>query len=159
MGGLTRTLIIQHSSKVNLLFVDFSAGSAKILKGEELWPFSLTELCFALVNAKWCLASPLARSFYIAMCRQNFIKIFHMVEEMRHFPYYHIFYLSSAFVNEKGHLGSQPVRSCRYQSVSKKLSKCSQKFKSYSHFCCHIFGLSLASVNEKWHLAIPLVRC
>ena len=53
----------------------------------------------------------------ILMCIQNFIKISHMVEDLRRFPYFHTFCFGVALVKEKLHLASVSARPCRYLSV------------------------------------------
>ena len=76
---------------------------------------------------------PLVIPISILMCIQHFIKIFHIVEELRLLPY---FGLGVASVGENWHLASPKAKSCQNQSR---------------------FGLGIALVKKKkWHLAIPL---
>ena len=67
-------------------------------------------------------------------CMQTFIKIYHMIEDLRRFPYFRIFGLGVTLVKEKWHLASPFATTCRYLSVGQTFSKCTQRFKCYWHF-------------------------
>ena len=70
----------------------------------------------------------------ISMCIQNFIKIFHSVQEIVLFLLFQNSNLGNASANPKWHLTISWATSCQYQCVCKILSKYSKRFKSYRHF-------------------------
>ena len=86
----------------------------------------------------------------ISMCMQNFITIFHSVQEIGPFSLFQNLELGKAWTNEKCHFAISWARSCYYQSLCKSLSKYSIQFMRLFQ------NLSLvnASANPKWHLTI-----
>ena len=66
----------------------------------------------------------------ISMCMQNFIKIFHSVQEIGPFSLFQNLNLGNASANPKWHLATSWATSCQYHCVCKILSKYSKRFKS-----------------------------
>ena len=96
----------------------------------------------------------------ISMCMQNFITIFHSVQEMAPLSLFQNLELGKASTNEKCHFAISWARSCQYQHLRNSLSKYSAQFKREGHF--HFFfqnlALGKASTDDKCHLAIPWAR-
>ena len=65
----------------------------------------------------------------ISMCMQNFIIIFHSVQEIGPFSLFQNLELGKASTDEKCHLATSWPSSCQYQCLRKKLSKYSTQFK------------------------------
>ena len=70
----------------------------------------------------------------ISMCMQNFITIFHSVQEMAPLSIFQNLELGKASTNEKFHSAIFLARSCQYQCLRNSLSKYSTQFKRYGHF-------------------------
>ena len=70
----------------------------------------------------------------ISMCMQNFIKIFHSVQEIVLFSLFQNLALGKASTNDKCHFAISWTRCRQYQCVCKIFSKYSKRFKSYRHF-------------------------
>ena len=64
------------------------------------------------------------------MFTQNFIKIFHSVQEIGPFSLFQNLALGKASTDDKCHFAIPWARSCQYQCVCKILSKYSKRFKS-----------------------------
>ena len=65
----------------------------------------------------------------ILMCRQNFITIFHSVQEIGPLSLFQNLALGKASTNEKCHFAISWARSCQYQCLYNSLSKYSTQFK------------------------------
>ena len=77
------------------------------------------------------MASPLTSSCRYQPVRE---KIFHTVQGLWPFSYFHIFCLDLASVKENSHLQSSLARFCRYLSVCQTSSKYYQRVKRCGHF-------------------------
>ena len=75
----------------------------------------------------------------ISMCMQNFITIFHSVQEIAPLSLFQNLELGKASTNEKCHFAISWARSCQYQCLRNSLSKYSSQFKRYGHF--HFFRI------------------
>ena len=75
----------------------------------------------------------------ISMCMQNFITIFHSVQEIGPLSLFQNLELGKASTNEKCHFAISWARSCQYQCLRNSLSKYSTQFKRYGHF--HFFRI------------------
>ena len=73
------------------------------------------------------------------MCMQNFITIFHSVQEIAPLSIFQNLELGKASTNEKCHFAISWARSCQYQRLRNSLSKYSTQFKGYGHF--HFFRI------------------
>ena len=82
---------------------------------------------------------------YISMCMQNFITIFHSVQEIAPFSLFQNLELGKPRPMKKCHFAISWARTCQYQCLRKSLSKYSTQFKMYGHF--HLFRI--------WHSAKP----
>ena len=73
---------------------------------------------------------------------QNFIKIFHLVQEIHVGPFslFHNLELGKASIDDKCHFAISWARSCQCQCVFKSLSKYSKRFKSCGHFSRTVRG-------------------
>ena len=92
----------------------------------------------------------------ISTCMQNFITIFHSVQEIAPLLLFQNLELGKASTNEKCHFAISWARSCQYQCLGNSLSKYSTQFKRLGHF--HFFqNLALGKVltDDKCHFAIP----
>ena len=65
----------------------------------------------------------------ISMCMQNFITIFHSVQEIAPLSLFQNLELGKASTNEKFHFAISWARSCLYQCLHNSLSKYSAQFK------------------------------
>ena len=65
----------------------------------------------------------------ISMCMQNFITIFHSVQEIAPLSLFHNLELRKASTDEKCDFAISWARSCQYQCLRKGLSKYSTQFK------------------------------
>ena len=65
----------------------------------------------------------------ISMCMQNFITIFHSVQEIAPLSLFQNSELGKASTNEKCHFVNSWARSCQYQCLRNSLSKYSTQFK------------------------------
>ena len=65
----------------------------------------------------------------ISTCMQNFITIFHIVQEIAPLSHFQNLELGKASTNEKCHFAISWARSCEYQCLRKSLSKYSTQFK------------------------------
>ena len=65
----------------------------------------------------------------ISMCMQNFITIFHSVQEIGPFSLFQNLELGRASTDEKCHFVISWARSCQYQCLRNSLSKYSTQFK------------------------------
>ena len=65
----------------------------------------------------------------ISMCMQNFITIFHSVQEIAPLSLFQNLELDKASTNEKCHFAISWARSCQYQCLRNSLSKYSTQFK------------------------------
>ena len=65
----------------------------------------------------------------ISMCMQNFITIFHSVQEIAPLSLFQNLELGKASTNEKCHFAISWARSCQYQCLHNSLSKYSTQFK------------------------------
>ena len=97
-----------------------------------------------------------------SMCMQNFITIFHSVQEIRPFLLFQNLELGKASTDEKYHFAITWARSCLYQCLWRTLSKYSTQFKvqeigPFSFF--QTLTLGKASTGEKCHFAISWARC
>ena len=81
----------------------------------------------------------------IAMCMQNFVIIFHSVQEIAPLSLFQNLELGKASTDEKCNFAISWAIFCQYQCLRKRLSKYSTQFKRYGHF--HIFRI--------WHSAKP----
>ena len=70
----------------------------------------------------------------ISMCLQNFITIFHSVQEIGPFSLFQNLKLGTASLDEKFHFAISWARSCSYQCLRKSLSKYSTQFKRKGYF-------------------------
>ena len=75
----------------------------------------------------------------IPMCMQNFITIFHSVQEIRPLSLFQNLALGKASTDDKCHFAIPWARFCQYQCVCKILSKYSSQFKRYVYF--HFFRI------------------
>ena len=75
----------------------------------------------------------------ISMCMQNFITIFHSVQEIAPLSLFQNLELGKASTNEKCHFAISWARSCQYQCLRNSLSKYSTQFNRYGHF--HFFRI------------------
>ena len=66
----------------------------------------------------------------ISICMQNFITIFHSVQEIVPLSLFQNLELGKASTNEICHFAISWARSCQYQCLSNSLSKYSERFKS-----------------------------
>ena len=110
----------------------------------------------------------------ISMCMQNFITIFHSVQEIGLFSLFQNLELGKASTDEKCHFAISWARSCQYQCLRNNLSKYSTQFKRQRYF--HFFriwrsakprpminvisqslGLDIININEhaKFYQNIP----
>ena len=64
-----------------------------------------------------------------SMCMQNFITIFHSVQEIAPLSLFQNLELGKASINEKCHFAISWARSCQYQCLCNSLSKYSSQFK------------------------------
>ena len=65
----------------------------------------------------------------ISMCMQNFITIFHSVQEVAPLSLFQNLELGKSSTNDKCHFAISWARSCQYQCLRKNLSKYSTQFK------------------------------
>ena len=65
----------------------------------------------------------------ISVCMQNFITIFHSVQEIAPLSLFQNLELGKASTNEKCHFAISWARSCQYQCLRNSLSKYSTQFK------------------------------
>ena len=65
----------------------------------------------------------------ISVCMQNFITIFHSVQEIAPLSLFQNLELGKASTNEKCHFAISWARSCQYQCLRNSLSKYSTRFK------------------------------
>ena len=65
----------------------------------------------------------------ISMCMQNFITIFHSVQEIAPLSLFQNLELCTASTNDKCHFAISWARSCQYQWLRKSLSSYSTQFK------------------------------
>ena len=65
----------------------------------------------------------------VSMCMQNFLTIFHSVQEIAPLSLFHNLELGKASTNEKCHFAISWTRSCQYQCLRNSLSKYSTQFK------------------------------
>ena len=70
----------------------------------------------------------------ISMCMQNFVTIFHSVQEIAPLSLFQNLELGKASTNEKCHFAISWARSCQYQCLRNSLSKYSTQFKRKGHF-------------------------
>ena len=84
----------------------------------------------------------------ISMCMQNFITIFHSVQEMAPLSLFQNLELGKASTNEKCHFAISWARSCQYQCLSNSLSKYSTQFTK-RHTCSHFHFFRI------WRSAMP----
>ena len=70
----------------------------------------------------------------ISMCMQNFITIFHSVQEIAPLSLFQNSELCKASTKENCHLAISWARSCQYQSLHNSLSKYSTQFKRAFRF-------------------------
>ena len=75
----------------------------------------------------------------ISMCMQNFITLFHSVQEIAPLSLFQNLELGKASTNEKCHFAISWARSCQYQCLRNSLSKYSTQFKRQGHF--HFFRI------------------
>ena len=76
----------------------------------------------------------------ISMCMQNFITIFHSVQEIAPLSLFQNLELDKASTNEKCHFAISWARSCQYQCLCNRgLAKYSTQFNRYGHF--HFFRI------------------
>ena len=75
----------------------------------------------------------------ISMCMQNFITIFHSVQEIAPLSHFLNLEHGKASTNEKCHFAISWARSCQYQCLRSNSSKYSTQFKRYGHF--HFFRI------------------
>ena len=74
------------------------------LRFQELWVFSLTGTRWSLHwlhQGKVAFGNSFVWVLLVLICTQTFIKISHMVEDLRWFPYFHMFCFGVALVKEK----------------------------------------------------------
>ena len=84
---------------------------------------------------------------YISICMQNFITIFHSVQEIGPFSLFQMLDFGIASTDDNCHFAISWVRSYQYQCVIKSLSKYSKRFKSYGHFSRTDFGRTHSFTN------------
>ena len=65
----------------------------------------------------------------ISMCMQNFITVFHSVQEIAPLSLFQNLELGKASTNEKCHFAISWARSCQYQCLRNSISKYSTQFK------------------------------
>ena len=75
----------------------------------------------------------------ISMCMQNFITMFHSVQEIAPLSLFQNLELGKASTNEKCHFATSWARSCQYQCLRNSLSKYSTQLKRKGHF--HFFRI------------------
>ena len=80
----------------------------------------------------------------ISMCMQNFITIFHSVQEIAPLSLFQNLEYGKAPTNEKCHFAISWAKSCQHQCLRNSLSKYSTQFNRYGHF--HFFRKSL----DRW---------
>ena len=85
----------------------------------------------------------------ISMCMQNFITIFHSIQERGPFSLFQNLKLGKDSTDKKCHFAISWARSCQYQCLRKSLSKYSTQFEKYGHF--HFLALCKASTDDKCH--------
>ena len=91
----------------------------------------------------------------ISMCMQNFITIFHSVQEIAPLSLFQNLELGKASTNEKCHFAISWSRSCQYQCLRNSLSKYSTQFKRGPFSLFQNLALGIASIDDKCHFAIP----
>ena len=79
----------------------------------------------------------------LSMCMQNFITIFHSVQEIGPFSLFQNLELGKASTDDKCHFSISWARSCQYQCVCKSLVKYSECFTSYRQFSLFVRGQNL----------------
>ena len=101
-------------------FNRLSGFKEKMLNLSDLGPRSMNVLSFD--NLMGYILS-------ISMCMQNFITIFHSVQEIAPLLLFQNLELGKASTNGKCHFAISWARSCQYQCLHKSLSKYSTQFK------------------------------
>ena len=102
----------------------------------------------------------------ISMCMQNFITIFHSVQEIAPLSLYQNLELGKASTDEKCHFAISWARSCQYHVYAKVNIMFMQKFIKIFHSVQEIgpfllfqnLALGKASTDEKCHFAISWAR-
>ena len=84
----------------------------------------------------------------ISTCMQNFITIFHSVQEIAPLSLFQNLELGKASTDEKCHFAISWARSCEYQCLHKSLSKYSTQFKRKGHF--HFFRIWRSAKPRPW---------
>ena len=91
----------------------------------------------------------------ISMCMQNFIPIFHSVQEIGPFSLFQNLELGKTSTNEKCHFAISWARSCQYQCLRKKFIKIFHSVQEIGLFSLfQNLNLGNAPANPKWHLTI-----
>ena len=95
----------------------------------------------------------------ISMCMQNFITIFHSVQEIAPLPLFQNLELGKASTSEKYHFANSWARSCQYQFTQLfiKIVHSVQEIGPFSLF--QNLALGKASNDDKRHFAIPQYQC
>ena len=93
----------------------------------------------------------------ISMCMQNFITIFHSVQETAPLSLFQNLELGKASTYEKCHFAISCARSCQYQCLRNSLSTYSTQFKR-SFLLFQNLALGKDSTDDKCHFAIPWAR-
>ena len=81
------------------------------------------------------------------MCMQNFITIFHSVQEIWPSSPFQNLELGKTSIDEKCHFAISLARSCQFQCLCKSLSKYSKRFKSYRHSSRTVRGHNLHKLS------------
>ena len=82
----------------------------------------------------------MGRILSISICTQNFITIFHSVQEITPLSLFQNLEHGKASTNEKCHFAISWARSCQYQNLRNSLSKCSTRFRDMAIFTFSEFG-------------------
>ena len=95
----------------------------------------------------------------ISMCMQNFITIFHSVQEIGPFSLFQNLELGKASTDEKCHFAISWARSCQDQRLRKKFIKIFHSFQEIGLFSLfQNLALGKASTNDKCHFTISWTR-
>ena len=90
----------------------------------------------------------------ISMCMQNFITIFHSVQEIASLSVFQNMELGKASTNEKCHFAISWVRSCQYQCSRNSYQNIPLSLRDRAIFTFQNLALGKASTDDKCHLAI-----
>ena len=115
------------------LFQNLALGKAST---DDKCHFAIVSLFFSefeprqkLNQSQMSFDNVMGYSLSISMCMQNFITIFHSVQEIAPLSLFQNLELGKASTNEKCHFAIFRARSCQYQCLRNNSSKYSTQFK------------------------------